>query len=329
MHLYDAYNGRIRATYRPFNALDEMESPNVVSFSPDGQRVYAAGFRSDRMIHVFDTAIPGRDSTVLRLGKTRRSTDGQKGMVSAIAFSPQTFNHVFCVGTYSPGSIYVYDDRLPNAVGTVLHGGVCVVGHGKGHSRKKRRFVEMDEGETSEGAVGNIFSAAKVRWFQTRAQGGVTQLSFPPSNEYMLYSASRRSNAVLCWDLRMVSGNEDYASCPIRGVSSFATNSNTNQRLEFDFDEDGRRIFVGGVDNCVRIYNVQSGKQLGLVDGLDDAANGVSYTYNAASKSGLLAVAVGARRFQDDTDDEEEGGVRSTSLEMNAPGAVEIYRIPP
>lgn len=319
IHLYDAYTGFIRATYRPFNAMDEMESPTVVSFSPDGQRLYAGGFCTDRTIHVFDTAVPGRDSTILRLGKTRRSSDGQKGLVSAITFSPRSDNHVFCVGTYAPGSIYVYDERMPsgNTASTILEG-VTVVGHGKGHFRKKRRFVATQDDSD------DIFSAAKAKWFHTRARGGVTQLSFAPSNEYILYSASRRSDSILAWDLRMVSGNQDYASCPIRGIASYATSGDTNQRLEFDFDEHGQRLFVCCVDRCVRTYDVQSGKLLGKLEGLGDVANGVSYATRGNSGSGLLAVATGARRFpEEDTDDEQD----STREEMAAPGSLELYKL--
>jgi len=321
IHLYDAYTGRVRATYRPFNAMDEMESPTVVSFSPDGQHVYAGGFRSDRTIHVFDTAVPGRDSTVLRLGKTRRSSDGQKGLVSAMAFSPRIYNHVFCVGTYAPGSIYVYDERLPsgNAAAIVLQG-VCVVGHGKGHSRKKRRFVAPAE-ETEQET--DIFSAAKVKWFHARARGGVTQLAFSPSNDYTLYSASRRSDSILAWDLRMVSGNEDYKSFPIRGIASCATSSDTNQRIEFDFDEHGRRLFVGGLDRCVRTYDVQSGKLLGKLEGLDDVANGVSYTLSG--NVGLLAVATGARRFPEESDEDDDNDDRT--IATNEPGSIELYKL--
>ena len=315
IHLYDAYTGRIRATYRPFNSLDEMESPTVATFSPDGCRIYAGGFSSDRVIHVFETSIPGRDSTTLRLGKTRRSPDGQKGLVSAMAFSPRTHNHVFCVGTYAPGSIYVYDERLSsgNPAATLLQG-VCVVGHGMGHARKKRRFVTTEENDN------DLFSAAKVKWFHTRARGGVTQLSFSPSNDYTLYSASRRSDSILAWDLRMVSGNEDYASCPIRGIANYATTSDTNQRLEFDFDENGERLLVGGLDKCVRIYNVQSGKLIGKLEGLDDVANGVSY--GSGGGLGLLAVATGARRFPQDPDDEDCIDAKTT-----APGSIELYKL--
>ena len=304
-----------------------MESPTVVSFSPDGQHVYAAGFRTDRVIHVFDTSIPGRDSTILRLGKTRRSADGQKGLVSAFAFSPRTLNHVVCVGTYSPGSIYVYDERLSsgtNPAGTVLHGGVCVVGHGMSHSRKKQRFVVAPDNEEEEESMGDMFSAAKVRWFQTRARGGVTQLSFSPNDDYILYSSSRRSDAVLAWDLRMVSGNEDYLSCPIRGIASYETCSVTNQRLEFDFDAHGRRLFIGGHDRCVRIYDVPSGKLLETLRGLEDVANGISYTSSGGVNSGLLAVAVGARRFPEYSDDENEG---VDSVVTNVPGSIQLYKV--
>lgn len=347
VHLVDAYTSKIRASYRPYNALDEMESPTVVTFSPDGQRIVTAGFRTDRTIHVFDIANPGRDSTQLRLGSTRRSTDGQKGLVSALTFSPPQigFNNVFALGTYAPGSIYLYDDRMSAAASTILNG-VCLVGHGKSHSRKKRRFaavqVQDDNCEHEEDDVGSFFSAAKVRWFQGRAQGGVTQLSFSPSQDFILYSASRRSDAVLAWDVRMTSGNSNYASVPISGISSFATDSSTNQRLEFDFDETGERLFVGGRDKCVRVYDGRgSGKLIGKIDGLTDAANGISYSYSAHHGCGLLAVAVGARRFatvddsDDDDDDNKSGDHNGTAVltsdsyrdDNTPPGSLELYKV--
>ena len=181
IHLIDAYNSSIRATYSPINALDEMESPTVVTFTPDGSRIFASGFRTDRTIHKFDTNIPGKESDILKLGKTRRSKDGQKGIVSALSFpegnSAFAGINVFAVGTYSPGSIYVYDDRLSNdsPAGTVLNGGVSVVGHGRSFGRKKRRFVEILDQDTSssdEKEQQDIFAAAKVSWYQARARSG-------------------------------------------------------------------------------------------------------------------------------------------------------------
>jgi len=97
--------------------------------------VYGTGFKTDRTIAIFDTSIPGRDGMIARMGKTRRSSDGQKGIPSAIAFPKQPNDvdssssiafpkqpndvdssssivigpsNVFAVGTYSPASIYIY-----------------------------------------------------------------------------------------------------------------------------------------------------------------------------------------------------------------------------
>ena len=350
IHLIDAYTSAIRATYRPYNGMDEMESPTVVEFSPDGGRIFAAGFRTDRTLHVFRIDLLGRESDVLKLGKTRRSKDGQKGMISSVAFPQYAHNDaggsnggtsmmgnplhnpaIFAVGCYSPGSIYIYDDRMPsedNPAGTVLHGGICVVGHGKAFSRRKRRFASIskdgagvknnDSGDTeNKGGHGaeeeeekeeneDIFSAAKVKWYQSRARGGITQLTWSPAGDHILYSASRRSDAVLAWDLRMLSGD---ASRPIRGMAAYARDGDTNQRLEFCFDDYGKHIFVASRDRCVKIYDVATAKLVDKINtgDVDSPVNGVSYKSTTAwgRKGGLLSVALGARQFPsfDCTDD--------------------------
>ena len=324
IHLIDAYTSDIRASYRPYNGADEMEGPTVVQFSPDGRRVYGTGFRSDRTIAVFDVARPGRDGMVARLGKTRRSDDGQKGIPSALAFPRGSGGdgpcNVFAVGTYSPASIYIYDDRMSSSrfqpAGTiVLHDGLAVVGHGRGFSRKKRRFDDDAEEE-------DLFSAARVNWFQSRARGGVTQLAWAPSgseNPYALFSASRRADAVLAWDVRTLSGSR-----PICGLRSYARDGDTNQRLEFDLDECGKRMFVGcgSSEGEVKVYNVGSGTLEDTVDigqrCSNDAVNGVSYFahhsnnpvgFGQGKYSCVLAVAVGSRHFcepDDESDVESE-----------------------
>lgn len=329
IHLYDAYTGVVRATYRPYNALDELESPTVLSFCPNGQRIVAGGFRTDRVLHVFDTAIPGRESTTLRLGKTRRSRDGAKGLVSALAWGGDSGNgRLLCVGTYAPGSIYVYDDRTGTTPSGAILDGVCVVGHGRSHSKKKRRFavVQNENSDEDNEDSKTWLSAARVKWFQQRAQGGVTQLAFAPHNHnYTLYSTSRRGNAVLVWDLRMLSSQPDYQSTPVRGLGSFATDNQTNQRIEFALDESGQTIFVGGIKRCVRIYDVASGDCTGTVDGLDDVANGVSFTNS--SRGGLLAIATGCRRFPSEEDFDNDTSITDGTGDAK-PGFLRVYRIP-
>ena len=55
--MWDAYVGKIVASFCPYNHLDEITSAYSLGFSPDGTRIYA-GFK--KSIKIFDTAIPGR-----------------------------------------------------------------------------------------------------------------------------------------------------------------------------------------------------------------------------------------------------------------------------
>jgi WD40 repeat protein len=372
-HLYDAYTGLIRATYRPYNGLDEMESPTVVCFSDkDGSRLVTGGFRTDRSLHVFDVDRPGRDpSSVLKLGKTRRSGDGQKGRVSALASSSNVARGILAVGTYSPGSVYLYDLRTYSAspVAEVVMTGTCVAGHGRNHGRhagRKRRLGrrqpavsaasegdrddfddghQQDDGNDDEddGMGGLVnFSAAKHRWYQSRVRGGVTQLEFDGENSgggcaaagsssgecNYLFSASRRSNAVLQWDLRMLSSSSAF--CP--GVGSFEVDNDTNQRVEFHLHD--RELWTGGTDGCVRIYdrNEPLGTparrlQKGFFGG--DCVNGISLHEGGGGRGVpvregvgtlLLAVTTGSRHFPT-FDDPGDGSSSSDGEEGEAGSA--------
>ena len=218
----------------------------------------------------------------------------------------------------------MYDDRASQQPSGTILNGICVVGHGRSHSRKKRRFAVMEEPNKEANSEMDWFSSAKIKWFLTRAQGGITQLRFAPNQRYTLYSASRRSDSILSWDLRMLSGNPDYQSIPIHGIKSFTTKSDTNQRIEFDLDETGSTIFVGGRDKCVRIYNVESNKLLGSIDQLDDASNGVSYS--SILQTRFLAVATGARRFPTESDLESDE-IPCLQDQSVAPGFLRLYRL--
>ena len=393
IHLIDAYTSALRASYRPYNSVDAMEGPTVVAFSSCGSRVYGTGFRSDRTIAVFDTSVPGRDGCIARLGKTRRSRDGQKGVPSALAFPDggRGPTGVFAAGTYSPASIYVYDDRTAGCVpsGTiVLSGGAAVVGHGRAFSRKRRRPPAPAGGRPGDGGGDDdvrtngsggddLLSSARVDWFQSRARGGVTQLTWAPSsssNPHVLFSASRHSDAVLSWDVRTLSGLDATAADGSNGCSSGRRggggrkqacgglrsysrgdgDNSTNQRLEFELDDEGRRMFVGSNDEgMVRIYDVSSGRLEGALDVFDnaaggvgggrgggtrkkrDAVNGLSYFRGGAGGryDGLLAVAVGSRRFgdlpsdDDDDDDDDNGrvGEGRRAVEELPPGCLQLH----
>jgi len=339
VQLIDAYTGQRRATYSPVNRMDEMESPTLVKFSPHGDKIVTAGYRTDRMILLFDSSRPGKSGCRLQLGKTKRSSDGQKGLVSALAFNHSSDavapNSLLAVGTYAPGTIYMYDFRqgCQQPAGTIWNGS-CIVGHGKNHHSKKRKFHfesanenNMAEDETISG--GDMFSAAESKWYSRRVQRGITQLEFDAQG--LLYSASRNSDAVLVWDVRMLSGHDDLEHLPVRGYASYAANMQTNQRMEFALDSVSSRLWVGGCDDGnVSVYDTASessrsgsGKPVQTLTvtscGLGDAVNGLSYH----SGYDMLAVATGSRRFPPEgAYDEDDNSVASNC----PPGSLQLYK---
>jgi len=103
VHLWDAFTGELRCTYRPYNHLDEIFAAYSLAFQPDGSRLFC-GFKNK--VYIFDTDRPGRDCTVRETFKGKR---GQKGIISSIAFGPHS-SSLYACGTYSK-SCGIYDDR--------------------------------------------------------------------------------------------------------------------------------------------------------------------------------------------------------------------------
>ena len=95
VHIYDAYNGKIRATFRVYNHLDEVEAARSLAFSPQGDKLYA-GLKNE--VRVFDVNVPGRECETR---KTYTKQDGgTAGIVSSIAVNP-AMSQVYAVGTYA------------------------------------------------------------------------------------------------------------------------------------------------------------------------------------------------------------------------------------
>ena len=95
MHLWDAVSGTLRASYVGFNHLDEVDAANSVVFEPSGRFIYA-GY--ERAVRVFDVTRPGRAVETRPTAATRKSRDGQRGLLSCLAFSPDGS------GLYAAGS---------------------------------------------------------------------------------------------------------------------------------------------------------------------------------------------------------------------------------
>jgi len=65
IHLWDAFTGDLRCSYRGYNAVDELESAMSVTFSADGQNIFC-GYKKN--IKIFTTSRPGREYSEYPIG---------------------------------------------------------------------------------------------------------------------------------------------------------------------------------------------------------------------------------------------------------------------
>ncbi|XP_076363186.1 telomerase Cajal body protein 1 homolog isoform X2 [Tachypleus tridentatus] len=93
IHMWDAFTGELRCTYRAFDHLDELSSAHSLAFDLDGQRLFC-GF--NKMIRVFDIGQPGRNC---EHRPTNEKKQGQAGIISCMAFNPMNRN-IYAAGSY-------------------------------------------------------------------------------------------------------------------------------------------------------------------------------------------------------------------------------------
>lgn len=105
IHLFDAFTGKLRATYRIINRLDEIATAHSVCFSTDGARLFAG---LDGEYRIFDTMTPGKQSTTIVLPE-------QKGIVSTMVASS---NGILATGTYN-NSIGLYDGEVGEQIALI------------------------------------------------------------------------------------------------------------------------------------------------------------------------------------------------------------------
>ncbi|TRY57594.1 hypothetical protein DNTS_032178 [Danionella cerebrum] len=116
VHIWDAFYGDVRASFRPYNHLDELTAAHSLCFSPDGSQLYC-GF--DKIIRVFYTDRPGRDC---EQRPTVVKKQGQTGIISCIAFSQ--CQSMYACGSYSRSvGLYSCDDGSPLALLPSRHHG--------------------------------------------------------------------------------------------------------------------------------------------------------------------------------------------------------------
>ncbi|XP_008854012.2 telomerase Cajal body protein 1 isoform X2 [Nannospalax galili] len=106
IHIWDAFTGELRASFRAYNHLDELTAAHSLCFSPDGSQLFC-GF--NRTVRVFSTSRPGRECEVRT---TFAKKQGQSGIISCIAFSPS--QPLYACGSYGRTlGLYAWDDGSP------------------------------------------------------------------------------------------------------------------------------------------------------------------------------------------------------------------------
>ncbi|PPR01819.1 hypothetical protein CVT24_001683 [Panaeolus cyanescens] len=109
--LLDATDGRLRASYSIVDHRERQVAPHSLAFNLTAQRLYC-GF--ENAIEIFDVSRPGegvRQNTT----PSKKSKDGLKGIISALAFSP-SYNggeSFYAAGTFSPNgsNIAMFSDE--------------------------------------------------------------------------------------------------------------------------------------------------------------------------------------------------------------------------
>lgn len=141
--------------------------------------------------------------------------------------------------------------------------------------------------------------------------GGVTQVRWSVDGNF-IYTASRRSDDILCVDVRNTLGVVYALKRAARG---------TNQRIRFDLEPCGAHLVTGGVDGFVRAFDLRTGEEVGRTQVSPNGAcvNAVSFhPYSCAvagssEKFRRLACVVGERVFVDVSGDDSDSDVSDVS----------------
>lgn len=123
IHLWDAASGELRASYRCYNAQDEITSCFALGCTCDGAKIYGG---AKNAVYVFDISYPGRDATFVQTFTKKEG--GIRGMISALAFS-KADPKIYALGSYS-GTIGLFSTETD----TLL---LALPGHDRGITKAK------------------------------------------------------------------------------------------------------------------------------------------------------------------------------------------------
>lgn len=302
--LLDASDGRLRASYRIVDHRERQIAPHSLAFNLTGERLYC-GFED--AIEVFDVSRPGEGKR-LHTTPSKKSKDGLKGIISALAFSP----------SYSEGeSFYAAGSFSPTPSNIALF-------------------------SDSQSETPIMFLGGGPRAGVTQVQFNPSR----PHILYAAYRG-RGSGSIYSWDLRANLGSPVEVFCQNSAAALDASERKVNnQKMRFDVDVLGRYLGVGDPKGNVSVFDLGSSEKTiddTVVEGQhsflecdtqinrpvlefiahEDAVGSV--TFNPLRPVALSVS--GARHFKDvvetDSSNEEDDEVDDLLLQRNAPTSPE------
>ncbi|SPO28437.1 related to Guanine nucleotide-binding protein beta 5 [Ustilago trichophora] len=257
-------NGESRASYSIMNHVEKFVGPHSLAFSPDLSRLYCGLFSA---LAVFPLSRPGLNTHAnVPLTSGKRSTGGQKGIISAVATTAHPSDasqELVAVGTYN-GSVGIYGFDPTTLPDPTEHTATQTTSYGE---------------ETL------AQSSCLAGWREIEGDG-ITQLKFHPLVPYVLFVASRRSDYMYVYDARYLMGDTSrwsfrplaQAAAGVRTAHLLAklrrSGGASHQRLHFDVDWAGRWLATGDENGMIHLWRIDTGRFMDQAD-LDEEASEV------------------------------------------------------
>lgn len=189
VHLWDAFTGKLRGTYKPMDAADELTTPHSLGFSENGRRLYC-GF--NKAIRIFYTDRPGTQCEVVATKK--KTMSGQTGIISCFAMAPEL--KLYAAGSYSKSiGLYTADN---NTLMCLLEGQTGGVTHLRFSSDKNRLYSGGRKDQ--EILCWDIRNPGNVLYSALREVSTHQRIYFDLDSEGRYLVSGNRNGSVTVWD---------------------------------------------------------------------------------------------------------------------------------
>mmetsp|Transcript_6685 Transcript_6685/g.9261 ORF Transcript_6685/g.9261 Transcript_6685/m.9261 type:complete len:504 (+) Transcript_6685:970-2481(+) len=301
-HLWDAFTGKLRATYRSYDYADEITAALSVAFSGNGDKIIC-GF--DRHIRIFDVGYPGRDYETRALIKTvggrrgqKRRKMGQRGLISCID-ATSLYGGLYACGSYA-GSTYVYEENSGKTI-------CSLDAHRNGVTKVKFApdAVRLWTGGRRDDVIieWDLRMLKILRRYERRC-GSNQRFNFdisPNDGGRFLLTGSQSGDLFIYDTLRASSSSPTPTATAAKSASS-----NPAKQAESDAGDTG--------DDADDADDAKMAREKPLVHlkGLGDAVNSVSFHPSFSQQFPYFAACTGERKFwlsdfdQDDDDDDDD-----------------------